>query len=153
MRREQLVEKMERAWQELTESYTGLPAARMVEPGVVGEWSVKDVLAHVTTWEEEALTHLPHILAGETPPRYSVTYGGVDAFNALMTERKRELSLEEVLRQLAETHARVMVYVRGAPEDLLVTETRFRRRIRFDTYGHYRGHAKMIGEWRARLGE
>lgn len=65
MRREQLVEKMERAWGELTESYVGLPDERMVEAGVVGEWSVKDVLAHVTTWEEEALTHLPHILAGK----------------------------------------------------------------------------------------
>ena len=95
------------------QSYAGLSEAQMVEPGVVGDWSVKDVLAHVTTWEEEALTHLPHILAGETPPRYSVTYGGVDAFNALMTERKRELSLEEVLRQLDETHARLMAYVRG----------------------------------------
>ena len=151
MRREQLVEKMERAWGKLTESYAELPAERMVAAGVVGEWSVKDVLAHVTTWEEEALTHLPHILAGETPPRYSVTYGGVDAFNALMTERKRDLSLDEVLRQLEETHARIMAYVGAAPEELLTTETRFRRRIRLDTYGHYIGHAKMIGEWRARL--
>ncbi len=152
MRREQLVEKMERAWGELMQSYAGLSEIQMVEQGVVGDWSVKDVLAHVTTWEEEALTHLPHILAGETPPRYSVTYGGVDAFNALMTERKRELSLEEVLRQLDETHARIMAYVGAAPEELLTTETRFRRRIRLDTYGHYRGHAKMIGEWRAQLG-
>ena len=150
MRKAQLLEKMERAWRDLTESFAGLPAERMVVPGVVGDWSVKDVLAHVTTWEDEALTHLPHILAGETPPRYSVTYGGVDAFNALMTERKRALSLEEVLRQLEETHALVMAYVKSAPEELLVTETRFRRRIRLDTYGHYAGHAKMIGEWRAR---
>jgi hypothetical protein len=152
MRREQLVEKMDTAWGELKQSYAGLPEAEMAEPGVVGDWSLKDVLAHVTTWEEEALTHLPHILVGETPPRYSVTYGGVDAFNALMTARKRELSLGEVLRQLDETHARIMAYVQGAPEELLTTETRFRRRIRLDTYGHYRGHAKMIAEWRARRG-
>ena len=152
MRKEQLVEKLERAWDELRQSYVDLPEAQMMEPGVVGDWSVKDVLAHVTTWEEEALTHLPHILAGQTPPRYSVTYGGVDAFNALMTERKRELLLEEVLWQLNETHARIMAYVQGAPEELLTTETRFRRRIRLDTYGHYRGHAKMIGEWRAQRG-
>ena len=150
MRKEQLVGKMARAWGELKDAYGGLPAEKMVEAGVVGDWSVKDVLAHVTTWEEEALTHLPHILAGETPPRYSVTYGGLDAFNALMTERKRALSLEEVLRQLDETHARVMAYVQDAPEELLTTETRFRRRIRLDTYGHYAGHAKMIREWRAR---
>jgi hypothetical protein len=152
MRKEQLLEKLERAWGELKQSYSGLPEPQMVEQGMVGEWSVKDVLAHVTTWEEEALKHLPHILAGETPPRYSVTYGGVDAFNALMTDRKRELPLDEVLRQLDDTHAHLVAFVQRAPEELFATETRFRRRIRLDTYGHYPTHAKMIVEWRARRG-
>jgi hypothetical protein len=36
----------------------------------MGEWSVKDILAHVTTWEEEALKYLPLILTGGRPPRY-----------------------------------------------------------------------------------
>jgi hypothetical protein len=40
----------------------------------------------------------PQLLEGGKPPRYSVTYGGIDAFNARMTEQKRGLSLEEVLR-------------------------------------------------------
>ncbi len=153
MRKEQLVEKLERAWDELKQSYAGLPEAQMVEAGLVGEWSVKDVLAHVTTWEEEALKHLPHILVGETPPRYSVTYGGLDAFNALMTEQKRRLPLEEVLRQLDGTHERLVAYVQGAPEELFATETRFRRRIRLDTYSHYPVHTKMIAEWRAQRGK
>lgn len=150
MRKEQLVEKLERAWRELQASFAGLQEAQMVEPGVVGDWSVKDVLAHVTTWEEEALKHLPHILAGETPPRYSVMYGGIDAFNALMTEQKRPLSLSDVLRQLDDTHARLVAYIQNAPEELFTTETRFRRRIRLDTYSHYPIHARMIAEWRAR---
>ena len=34
----------------------------MSEQGVTGSWSVKDIIAHVTTWEEEALKHLPLIL-------------------------------------------------------------------------------------------
>ena len=68
----------------------------MMEPGVTGAWSVRDTLAHVTSWEEEALKHLPLILKGGTPPRYSVHHGGIDAFNARMTEQKRNLSLSEV---------------------------------------------------------
>ena len=39
----------------------------MLEPGVTGAWSVKDILAHVTTWEGEALKHLPLVLRGEKP--------------------------------------------------------------------------------------
>src|SRR5437773_1337186 len=41
-----------------------------MKPGVTGDWSVRDILAHVSTWEEEALTHLPLILEGGTPARY-----------------------------------------------------------------------------------
>src|SRR5438876_2694232 len=96
---ERLLKRLDTAWTAFKESYTGLPDARLLEPGVVGDWSVKDILAHVNTWEEEALTSLPVIVDGGKPPRY-VTYGGIDAFNARMTEQKRDLSLSDVRRQL-----------------------------------------------------
>ena len=104
-----------------------------MEPGVTGAWSVRDILAHVTTWEEEALTHLPLILNGGTPPRYSVRYGGIDAFNARMTEARRTLSLAEVRVQLVATHARLVELIQRVPEDQLTGDTRFRRRLRLDT--------------------
>ena len=104
----------------------------------------------MTTWEEEALKHLPLILTGGTPPRYSVTYGGLDAFNALMTEQKRHLSRAEVREQLAATHGRVVELIQSAPEHQLIGDTRFRRRLRLDTYGHYPIHADAIRQWRKR---
>ena len=55
MNREQLLNKLDKAWTALEESYAGLPDSQLTEPGVVDNWSVKDMLAHVTTWEEEAL--------------------------------------------------------------------------------------------------
>jgi hypothetical protein len=153
--RRQLLAKVERAWAAFKASYAGLSEAELLEPGVTGAWSVRDIIAHVTTWDEEALKHLPSILEGETPPRYSVTYGGIDAFNALMTKRKESLSLAEVLRQLDDVHRRVVGVIERAPEDQLTRETRFRRRVRLDTYGHYPKHAAAIRRWRerARTGE
>jgi hypothetical protein len=150
MTRSQLRRRLDEAWARLAESYAGLSDRELLEPGVTGAWSVRDILAHVTTWEEEALAHLPLILRGGTPPRYSATYGGLDAFNALMTERKRHLSLAEVRDQLARTHRRVVECVSRAPEDQLRRETRFRRRLRLDTYGHYPLHAEAIRQWRRR---
>ena len=93
-----LLKRLDRAWVAFGESYAGLSDVQLMEPGVTGAWSVRDILAHVTTWEEEALTHLPLILKGGTPPRYSVRYGGIDAFNARMAEQKRSLALSEVRR-------------------------------------------------------
>ena len=146
---ERLLRSIDTAWTAFKESYAGLPDARLLEPGVVGDWSVKDVLAHVTTWEDEALKYLPVIVGGGRPPRY-VTYGGIDAFNAHMTERKRGLSLADVRRQLEKTHRRLVDFIQGAPDDQFTREPRFRRRLRLDTYSHYPQHAEAIREWRAR---
>jgi len=148
MTKEQLLAKLERAWAALHESYAGLSDAEMTEPAVVGGWSVKDIVAHVTWWEEEALTHLPTILAGKRPPRYSVTYGGINAFNAQMTEQKKELPLADVLRWHDDTHRRLLAFIDTVPEEHIARETPFRHRLRLDTYSHYPEHTRAIQSWR-----
>jgi hypothetical protein len=148
--RRQLLERLDSAWLAFKDSYAGLSDSQLMKPGVTGHWSIRDILAHVTTWEEEALKHLPFILEGGKPPRYSVTYGGIDAFNPRMTNQKASLSLSDVLRQLDDTHQRVIDTIERAPEDQLVCETRFRRRLRLDTYGHYPTHTAAIRRWRER---
>ena len=150
MKRQELLSRIERAWADLKASYAGLSTAQLTEPGVTEGWSVQDILAHVTTWEEEALRYLPRILEGGTPPRYSTTYGGIDAFNAQMTARKARLSLPEVLVQLDAVHRRVVALVQSAPEAELASDTRFRRRLRLDTYSHYPKHTEAIRAWRDR---
>jgi len=148
MTREQVLKRLNEAWLALKESYAGLPDSQLLEPGVTGEWSVRDILAHITTWEEEALQHLPLILKGGRPPRYSAKYGGIDAFNALMTKQKAGLALSDVLNQMDEIHTRLIDYVREAPEEQFTRETRFRRRLRLDTYSHYPIHSNAIQKWR-----
>ncbi len=149
MQREGLIRRLETAWQDFRASYTGLSRTELLEPGVTGAWSVRDIIAHVTWWEEEALKHLPLILSGGTPPRYSVTYGGIDAFNAMMTEQRKYLSLGDVLQQQGQVHRRLVAFIEQAPADEIAGETRFRRRLRLDAYGHYPKHARAIRAWRA----
>jgi hypothetical protein len=150
--RRQLLKRVDKAWEAFNESYAGLSDVQLMEAGVTGAWSVRDILAHVTTWEEEALKHLPRILKGGTPPRYSLLYGGIDSFNTRMTEEKRNLSLSEVREQLAATHRRLVALIQSAPEHQLIGHTRFRRRLRLDTYSHYTIHAEAIRQWRQRQG-
>ena len=148
MNRQQLLNRLDTAWLAFQASYAGLASSRLTEPGVAGDWSVKDIIAHVTWWEEEALRHLPVIMAGGRPPRYSVTYGGIDAFNAMMAERKRDVSLSDVLTQQHDTHQRLIDFIASVPEDQFTRDTRFRRRLRLDTYSHYPIHTNAIREWR-----
>lgn len=142
-----VLKRLDAAWAEFRESYAGLPDAQLTEPGVTGEWSVKDILAHVTTWEEEALNCLPIVIAGGRPPRYALR-GGIDVFNAEMAAQKRDLSLSDAAQKLDETHCRLIDFIQGVPADQFAPESRFCRRLRLDTYNHYPKHAEAIREWR-----
>jgi len=148
-RAERLLATLAQRWEELINSYDGLPAEALVEPGVVGDWSIKNMIAHVSIWEMEAIKHLPSIAAGNRPPRYSVTYGGIDAFNDQMMAKMLGLSLEETLRQRDDTHQQLIGYLRSLPSEILATNERFRRRLRLDTYGHYAIHTADIQAWQA----
>ena len=152
MNREQLLKKIDTPWAALRASYAGLNEAQLAQPGVTGDWSVIDILAHVSAWENEALTHLPHILEGKRPPKYSDLYGGIDAFNALKVRQSRAVSPAEVLARVEATHRQLVDYLESAPAEQLATETRFRRRIRLDTYSHYPIHTQAIQEWRKQQG-
>jgi hypothetical protein len=152
MNTKQVLQRLDAAWMDFEASYAGLSESELVISGVSKQWSVRDVIAHVTWWDEEALKHLPHIREGGRPSRYSVTYGGIDAFNALMTEKWRTLSVADVLWEHADVHRRLREYVQGVPDEMFARETRFRRRLRLDTYGHYPKHAKAIRSWRRTIG-
>ena len=148
MDRLQLLKRVEKAWRAFQDSYAGLSDSLMMESGVTKAWSVRDILVHVTSWERETLKHLPLILKGGRPPLYSAAYGGINAFNAQVTVRKKHLSLSEVLREQSNTHRQVVAFIESTPEDKIRNDTRFLRRLRLDTYGHYPKHAEAIQNWR-----
>ncbi len=57
--RSRLLKRFDDAWAAFTGSYAGLTDEALLWPGVIKTWSVRDIIVHVTTWEEEALKHLP----------------------------------------------------------------------------------------------
>lgn len=148
MSKERVLRQLDAEWSALNESYADLAQAELTKPGVVGEWSLKDILGHITTWEEEALKHLPLIKRGGTPPRYSALYGGIHAFNAQSIATKRTFPLSKIRKQMDETHRKLIDYIRKTPETQLIRETRFRRRLKQDTWEHYAKHAVAIRKWR-----
>lgn len=150
MNRQQLQKRLETAWTALQVSYTDLSDSQLIAAGVTDDWSIKDILAHITIWEEEALKHLPVLIDGGRPPRYSVTYGGIDAFNDQMIAQRRDLSLADVMQHLDTTHQRLVEFIETIPDEHITRETRVRRRLRLDTYSHYPLHTKAIHAWRER---
>jgi hypothetical protein len=150
--KEKVLAKLTLAWADFAGSFSGLTGEKMLEPGVIETWSVRDIVAHVCWWEEESLKHLPQVINGIRPPRYSILYGGIDAFNAQMTSLWSSIPLEQVLRRSDETHRQLLEYLEGIPGQQFISGTRFLHRLRLDTYGHYAIHTRAIRLWRAGQG-
>lgn len=151
MNKDALFRRIEAGWRELQDALSGLSEEDMLEPGAVGEWSVRDLMAHVTTWEEEALEALPVIVVGGKLPRYA-SQGGIDAFNGRQQEAKRHLSLGQLRQEMDATHQRLLGMLDRTAEVAYAQEGRFLRRLRLDTYGHWRGHAEDVRRWRESRG-
>jgi hypothetical protein len=145
--REDLLALVDSEWQGLMALLEGLPEEELLRPGAVGRWSARDLLCHIATWEEEFMAAAPIILENRPLPRY----GSIDAFNARDMERWRGLSLAEAWQRARDTHLRLLECLQSLPYVPGRTESRLRRRLRWDTWGHYQEHAAHLREWRRDL--
>jgi hypothetical protein len=67
-----------------------------LEPGMLDEWSVKDVLVHIAGWQENAATVLGILMTGDSLDGDFDT----DAYNAGVVADHREDSWDEVMAWL-----------------------------------------------------
>ena len=118
----------------------------MTEPGVSGDWSVKDLLGHVAVWDAYAVAASRTCLAGEAP-------GPVDwrAINEREAEARVGRSVAEQRNEMERVHAAMREFVASLGAAELRTKG-VRPRIRVDTFEHYAEHAADIRAWRAQVG-
>src|SRR5436309_3455468 len=95
----------------------GFPEAAWETPGACGVWSVKDIIAHLTSYE----CVLVEVLAGFVDSKGSATPyldkftapGG--QFNDAEVAMRKHKNLREVLDEFNDTHAQVMSLVAHIP--------------------------------------
>ena len=145
--KEKSLNEIARAWQEFQEILKRVPPERVDEPGVVGQWSVKDIVGHITTWEAEMVRLVQRYIDTRDPT--ALPYEDVDAFNERTTGEKRARPLTDLLDELHKAHEMAVGFVENIDETSFdVAEVE--RRVRMDLYDHYREHGVQISRW---LGE
>jgi hypothetical protein len=88
--------------------------------GVIGEWSIKNVLAHLAAWEAWVVQALPErVSTGTTPAAFRERAENEDRFNHEEVAEREELTPHEQLMELERTHAELLVYVRGLDDETL----------------------------------
>ena len=143
--KEALLRDLQVEWERLAESLEGLSESDLLEPNVVGAWSLKDLLGHITSWEQETLQMVEEKLAGGEPNLYPYI---VDQWNAAQAEQKRSTPLREIQVSFHETHHRLAELVSQLPEEVFVVMTPVRLALEADAWGHYQEHRRQVESWR-----
>src|SRR5512141_1307663 len=94
MDKTELLEALEDSRLEMVEMLEDVPDELMSMPGVVGSWSIKDILDHLTHWEGQIVTLLFQAQHGAGQP--STAHFGKESVDVL-TQRWYEASRERGL--------------------------------------------------------
>lgn len=98
-----------------------LTSEQMIRPGIVGEWSVKDVLAHLIEWEQMCLGWYRAGLRGEDPalPAPGFKWNQTPALNQQIYEKHRERPLKEILEAFQVSHREILEVIHSLSNEKL----------------------------------
>jgi hypothetical protein len=133
--------------------------ATLDEPKIVrrdeGEWSVKDILAHIAVWEKFLIVNqfldVPAAEALCVPPGV-IDRADEDEVNAILFERNRDRTLADVQSDWYETHRWLMSELSKLGEERLKKPTLcfgaaprpLAQWVIVNTYEHYADHRRAI---------
>jgi hypothetical protein len=129
----------------LTSAIYGLSEAELTSEGAVGNWSVKDVMAHVGRWEEICFDELQKHLRGE---RSTEDYRDALAYNDRWEAELQALSLQQAIELFETAHYRVFGLLSSlGPEQW---NGYVRAWVSGSTWHHFEEHGEQIRAWHAR---
>src|SRR5258708_153554 len=118
-----LIATLRQQRQSLLEAISSLSDDQLDRKGVVGEWSIKNALAHLTA-QEEVLTRvtLERLHTGAYPEELRAINADADASNAREVAAREHLSPTEQLAALARARAELSTMIREMGDAALARE-------------------------------
>lgn len=126
--------------------------------GVIPGWSIKDILAHISSWHHRLYQLLDASLYNQEPAISGPdNIEELDALNAQFYIENKTLPLDDVLVDFRNTYQHILSIVQAMPEEDLLNPQRFSwtrgeplwKSIAGDTYEHYQEHILQIQQWLA----
>ncbi|NUM43548.1 MAG: ClbS/DfsB family four-helix bundle protein [Anaerolineales bacterium] len=110
-----------RQWETLLDQ---IGPSRMDQPGVNGNWSMKDLIAHMTYWHPRLTTRLQAAQRGEPdpPPPWPPHLQTDDEINAWIYETYHDRPVHEVLEDTKQIFQQFLAVIEGLPDDVRVEE-------------------------------
>jgi uncharacterized damage-inducible protein DinB len=128
-----------------------LPEREILRPRTQDRWSVKDVLAHLMSCDEETVRRLQLIARGRGDHiHWFESMADADRFNAKTVARARRLGLRAVLRRMARVRADLIRRLQRLPTEALADPSHAYTVIDWlptPGWSHERDHVSEIRAW------
>jgi hypothetical protein len=154
----ELKSRIQAGREEITSLWSDIDEAEWLKrPGPQEDWSIKDLIAHLTFWERHMIGNVQVLLRGENPPYVSQE---LDAINERVFLENKDRHLADILQDFDASLKNVLATVDRLTDDDINNPQRFAwtqgepllEMIAADTYDHYRDdHLDDVRRWRARI--
>jgi hypothetical protein len=152
MSKDTLLQKMQDSYSSFSAFLATLDHDQFTTPGVNGNWSIKDNLAHISAWQKRVLDFVQAVRDNRTPP--NPTPGmSIDEINEHIYQANRTRSVEDVLSELNTISQQLIAGTQELSEEQLNRPVAGRddkpiwRGILGDTAEHYEEHGQIIKNW------
>ena len=136
-KKQELLDAEDQRWRELYLRLDKLTEEDMVRPGVNGDWSAKDALAHIAAWHAVTTDRFEVLRTMGTLPEYPP----IDEFNRDQYQKSKEMSLHDVRAMSGAARHRFREEIAQLPSEVganLVTI------VESNAHGHYDEHIEQL---------
>ena len=136
-----LLQLMQTEHDTLVTLLNSLSEEQILRPRIAGDWSVKDILAHLTWWEQETISEIVYGI--ELDPGLQGEPWDTGKANTLTVEAQRHTPLTDVLTAFHNSYQQINKVVEELSEETLADEE-FCTHLMDNTSNHYAEHRTMI---------
>jgi hypothetical protein len=156
MNKSTILKKLRSEHQRMLAVIDGLSKDAMLQPGVIGDWSVKDILNHLSHWEAELVTLLWQVQQGQKPSSVSHSNEEIESLNQQWYKEGLERSLEMIMIDFRGVRKQTIRRVEAFNEDDLAKADRYpwlkgkslADKIATYSFEHDREHIEQVRKWR-----
>lgn len=132
------------------ETVRAIPGEKLTEV-MHGEWSAKDLAAHVSSWDELASLDLRRIGRGHIPTLAAFREAEVNEWNGFLMRGRKLFPPPQVFHELEECYEMLVEALETVPEAMFQEGGIVTNLLAISVH-HYGDHAGHIREWREREG-
>ncbi len=155
MDKAKIIQNLNREREKLLEAIQDIPEPAMSASGVLGDWSIKDILNHLNHWEAELVSQLWKAQQGQNPQVASYSDQKIEQLNQQWYQEGLDRPLEMILADLHGVRKQTIRRIEGFSERDLTQPGRFpwlaglslADRIASYSYEHEAEHADQIRKW------